>query len=130
MVTTAQLKAQSRTGEFNDLTPSVLQSALDEAACSVGGWSLNTCGDDPTLSEKDRGQLLLAAHILLDTAGAGTGGIAPEMTSQRLGPASAQFRTGPSTRAEEDHRRLRSSHYGRRYLSLERVQVATLTTGF
>lgn len=119
MASISQVRALSRTGEFNAPTVAddVVQAALDEAALHMNATSW---GD-----RYDMGHALLAAHLLIDGANGGTGSpIKGPIVQESLGPASRTYAQS-LVKVQDDELNLNGTTYGRRHLALRRKLILT-----
>jgi hypothetical protein len=105
----SDLRAVSLTAEFEGYSDAQLEPFLADAArfLDVTVW-----GD-----RYDRAQALLAAHLVIDLAAAGSGGVAPAVVSESLGPGSRTY-DKPSSSSIHGQLRLHATPYGRLFAAL------------
>lgn len=112
MASVADVRAVSRTGEFDDppVTDAMVTAALAEAALHLNARAWG--------ERYDTGLALLAAHLLLDGAAGGVGSpIKGAVVQESLGPASRAYAQS-LVKVQDDVLNLNGTTYGRRYLAL------------
>ncbi len=113
----------SLTGEFDDIADHQVDNALAEALTfiHVATW------DAGALPKADKGQALLAAHILVDAMRGDNAPIGP-LIREQAGALSHAFAAPAAGQAEDTA--FNATRYGRRYLALKRTLLLTPVSAF
>lgn len=122
--TVSSVRALSRSGEFDDVDPTVIEGFITEAGKHIGErfW-VQHLGQDGY----DRGHSLLAAHLLKLDEREDDAPAPGSLWNERIGPAS---RTHYQPKMQEDPLGLMQTKYGQRFISLRATLPVTGTAVF